>query len=168
MENRPPYMYRGARAMVVLHEQALQEFWGMWKTCKAAGVQLPRTDHPGYVSLEALLKHVLGCARHYLVWICEQLTLPDPCITTAPPPDVIEGEAEAYLEHLACHWRTPLADVEEERFNTPVYTAEWGMQYHIDGMLEHAVMHPILHRFQLQELREAHDTTAGMTAQEQT
>ena len=154
MEKFPPYEYRGARALVLLHDRYLREFWEIWKTSKASGVILPQTDHPGYVSLETLLKHVLGCARHYLVWICEQLELPDPEIRPAPTPDVIETEAEAYLDHLRDQWRTPLARIEEVRFDKPVYLSEWGMQYSIDSMLEHAVMHPILHRFQLQELLE--------------
>ena len=164
MGNFPSYTYRGARAMVRLHDQYLREFWDTWKTCKASGVMLPRTDHPGYVSLETLLKHVLGSARHYLIWICEQLELPDPHIHPAPTPDVIEAEAEGYLDHLHRQWRTPLAEIAEERFDTPTYLAEWGTPYSLDSMLEHAVMHPILHRFQLQELLEEYDKATKISA----
>ncbi len=152
MEKLANYQYRGARAMVLLHEQYLREFWETWKIAKAAGLVLPQTDHPGYASLETLLKHVLGCARHYLVWMCEQLELPDPEIRPAPTPDVIEAEAEDYLDHLRHQWRAPLSGIVEERFDKPLYTSQWDMQYSIDSMLEHAVMHPILHQFQLQEL----------------
>ena len=50
----------------------------------------------------------------------------------------------------------------QERFDNPVYLSEWGMQYSIDSMLEHAVMYPILHRFQLQELLKEQGKATGM------
>ncbi len=148
------YKYGAARTIVFLHGQYLEEFLAVWKKAQTSQITLPETEHPGYVSLEALLKHVLGSARHYMVWMCEQLDLPDPEIDPAPAPETIEAEAEAYLEHLARQWRTPLAEIEEERFDNPAYTSGWGMQYSIDSMLEHAVMHPILHRVELEELLE--------------
>ncbi len=152
MEKLANYQYRGARAMVILHEQYLRDFLDVWKKAKAFGLVLPETDHSAYVSLETLLKHVLECARHYLMWICEKLDLPDPAIRPEPLPDVIETEVESYLEHLLQQWQTPLAGIVEERFDAPEYRSRWDMLYSISSMLEHAVMHPILHRFQLEEL----------------
>jgi hypothetical protein len=35
------------------------------------------------------------------------------------------------------------------------HTTRWGATLSIDGMLEHAVLHPARHRFQLEELLEA-------------
>ena len=61
------------------------------------------------------------------------------------------AEAESHLEHLRERWRTSLADVEEERFDHPTHTSGWGVDYCVDAMLEHAVMHPMRHRFQLEE-----------------
>jgi uncharacterized damage-inducible protein DinB len=168
MNTLPVYKYGAARTMVFLHGQYLQEFLAIWKKAKGSEITLPETDHPGYVSLEMLLKHVLGGARHYLGWICEQLDLPDPEISPAPAPKVIEVEAEAYLEHLGRQWRTPLSEIAEERFDKPVYMSEWGMQYSIDSMLEHAVMHPILHRVELVELLEEQVSvkTSGIVGRE--
>ncbi len=154
MDKLTNYQYRAARATVILHEQYMREFLNSWRSAKAAEVVLPKSENPAYVSLEALLKHVLGCGRHYMVWICEMLELPDPEIKLPPEVDAIEAEAESYLEHLFQQWRTPLAEVSEERFYKPEYTSGWGFNYCIDAMLEHAVMHPILHRFQLEELME--------------
>jgi len=89
-----------------------------------------------------------------LIWICEKLELPNPEIEPVPPLDVIAVQADGYITHLIERWRTPLADVEEERFYKQEYVSNWGVRYCIDAMLEHAVMHPILHRVQLQELLE--------------
>ena len=42
-----------------------------------------------------------------------------------------------------------------ERLDTSEYPSEWQTLYSIDSMLEHAVMHPIRHTFQLEELMRA-------------
>jgi hypothetical protein len=148
------YHYRGARALVLLHEQHLLQFVDTWKKAKASGVFLPQTDDPNYESFDMLLRHVLRWARGYMNWICEKLELPDPDIKAVPEAEVIEAEVNDYLQHLLKQWRRPLIDVPEERFYKPEFTAPWKSDYCIDAMLEHAVMHPIRHDFQLRELME--------------
>ncbi len=155
MNTLPTYCYGAARTMVFLNGQYLQDCLAVWRRAKAANLVLPETDDPNYVSLEKLLAHVLGATRHYMVWMCENLELPDPQIKTAPALDVIEAEDQAYLAHLIDRWQLPLAEVEEERFNRPEYVSGWGVRYCVDAMLEHAVMHAILHRVQLEELLAA-------------
>jgi hypothetical protein len=95
---------------------------------------------------------VLGAAGGYMVWTCEMLTLPDPGIRTAPDADAIVREAEDYLDHVPERWRAPLQDVSNEQLETPEFPSQWQTRYCIDAMLEHAVMHPIRHAFQLDEL----------------
>jgi uncharacterized damage-inducible protein DinB len=148
------YLYRGARALVLLHGQAMRDFLPVWRSAKAAHVRLPSTQDPNYASLESLLKHSLKAARGYMTWLCEKLALPDPGIDPEPDVTHVEQEAESYIEHLLERWRLPLADVEEARFGT-IHTSRWGEDMSLEGMLEHAVMHPLRHRFQLEELMEA-------------
>ncbi len=155
METLSHYRYRGARALVLLHDQALREFVNTWKQAKRSEIKLPQTSDPNYASLETLLYHVLRAARGYMTWICEQLELPDPQIREAPAVEKIAAEVDQYLEHLLQQWRIPLASVERERFYRPEYPSRWNVKYCIDAMLEHAVMHPIRHRFQLRELLSA-------------
>ena len=154
MGTLPAYRYGSGRSLVILHGQYLRELFEVWRKAKASEIGLPETDDPSYVSLETLLGHVLGAARHYIRWMCEKLELPDPEIRKTPELDAIEDEAEGYLGHLIDRWRSPLADVEEKRFHRPEYPSAWRTRYCIDAMLEHAVVHPILHRVQLQELLE--------------
>lgn len=97
---------------------------------------------------------ILRAARNYMVWICKNLNLPDPQIEMAPEPDLIEMKADDYVSHLIEKWRLPLSEIPEEKFHTPCYTSNWGVEYCIDAMLEHAVMHPIRHEFQLNNLIE--------------
>jgi hypothetical protein len=146
------FNYGGAKALTLLHEKHMRAFLKTWQEAKAAGLELPETSDKDYASLETLLYHGLRAARGYMVWICKSLNLSDPEIKPAPDLSVIEKEAEAYLEHVLERWRLPLVDIEEKAFNVPTYTSNWGVDYCIDAMLEHAVMHPIRHEFQLKNL----------------
>ena len=76
------YKSRGARALVLLHEQHLRQCSEVWKQAKAANVKLPETDDENYQSLETLLQHILGAAGNYMVGICRNLGLTDPDIKT--------------------------------------------------------------------------------------
>ena len=152
MSSNLPYRSRAVRAMVLLHEEHLRRFVHTWRLALAASVSLPATDDPNYASLGALGRHVLGAAGGYMVWICEVLTLPDPGIRSAPEVGAVVRDADDYLEHVLERWRTPLQEVPDERLETPEYPSRWQTRYCIDSMLEHAVMHPIRHAFQLDEL----------------
>jgi hypothetical protein len=138
--------------MVLLHEEHLRRFVHTWKAALARSVILPPADHPAYASLGALGRHVLSAAGGYMVWMCEMLALPDPGISPAPNAADIVREADEYLEHVLERWRAPLRDVADDRLETPEYPSRWKTRYCIDAMLEHAVMHPIRHAFQLDEL----------------
>jgi uncharacterized damage-inducible protein DinB len=148
------YRYRGARALVLLHEKSMREFLPVWRKAKAAQLKLPATKDPSYASLETLLHHGFRASRGYMTWLCENLGLPDPGIDEAPEASRVEQEADRYLEHLLKRWRLPLAEVEEKRFEA-IHKTRWGEDMSLEGMLEHAVMHPLRHRFQLEELMEA-------------
>jgi len=150
----PGYRYRGARAMILMHEQAMQEFVETWRRAKAANLVLPKTEDPDCASLEAMLLHVLRAARNYMVWMCEKLKLPDPAINPPPPIEQIEAEADAFLAHVLDRWRVPLAVIDEETMSRPSYKSRWDMDYSIDTMLEHALVHPQRHRFQLEEMMQ--------------
>jgi len=146
------YRYRGARALVLLHEQHLREFVETWRRFQTSGLALPTTSDPAYRSNRHLLRHILEAARSYMVWMCEKLNLPDPEIRPAPSESEIEAQADEFLTHLLEKWRIPLAGLPEEVFDNPTYPSRWNVHYCIDAMLEHAVMHPIRHTFQLREL----------------
>jgi hypothetical protein len=151
MSDLAGYRHRGARALVLLHERELRNFLATFRRAQAWGVTLPETDDPDYASLEALLRHVLGAAGGYLKWAAKVLELPNPGVDKPPPVDAIDSEAEAYLEHVLDRWWSPLRDVPEKRFEE-VFPSNWGTHFSVEAMLEHAVVHPMRHSFQLEEL----------------
>lgn len=150
----PIFKYNGARSLIILQEKYLTEFVEIWLKAKENNITLPETDDKDYESLESLLIHVLGASGRYIIWICDKLNLPNPNIAEVPSKENIQTEAKNYLEYIFEIWRTPLTNIEEEKFNNPSFTSNWGPEYCIDGMLEHAVMHPIRHTFQLNKLIE--------------
>jgi hypothetical protein len=154
MSSNLQYRSRAVRAMVLLHEEHLRRFVHVWRLALASSVSLPPSDDPSYASLEALGRHVLSAAGGYMIWICEVLALPDPGVRSAPDESAIVRDAEDYMEHVLERWRAPLSEVPNEKLETPEYPTQWQTHYCIDSMLEHAVMHPIPHAFQLEELRK--------------
>ena len=135
-----------------MHERELRAFFPVWQRASDAGVALPKTEDPSYESLEALLRHVLRAARGYAIWMAEVLELEDPGIRATPAVDRIAGEAREYIEHVLERWRTVLSDVGADRMGGTAYTSRWNEPFTIDSMGEHAVMHPLRHAFQLEEL----------------
>jgi hypothetical protein len=147
----PPYRSRAVCALVLLHSEHLRRFLIVWKQARDASVELPASADPSYASLDTLLRHVFNAARGYMTWMCEVLELPDPEIQAAPEPRELSQDPDRYMEHVLERWRMPLVNVADERLETE-YQTRWKTLYCVDAMLEHAVMHPIRHAFQLEEL----------------
>jgi hypothetical protein len=81
------------------------------------------------------------------------LRLPDPGVRPAPDAIAIDRDADSYMEHVLERWGAEaLREISDEQLETPEYPSRWRTRYCIDSMLEHAVMHPIRHAFQLEEL----------------
>jgi hypothetical protein len=146
------YRSRAVRALVLLHDEHVRRFLIVWKQARASSVVLPTSEDPAYASLETLLRHVLSAARGYMIWMCEVLELTDPQIRMAPAATDLAADADSYMEHVLAQWRAPLLDVGDDRLESPEYPSRWQTRYCIDAMLEHAVMHPVRHAFQLEEL----------------
>ncbi|NNE09975.1 MAG: hypothetical protein HKN20_15550 [Gemmatimonadetes bacterium] len=147
----PAHEYSGARALIALHEHHMREFLATWREAKAKDIALPETNDPDYETLDALLLHVLTGPTHYMGWICKTMELPEPGFGEIPAIEVIEKEADSFLDDALAKWRTPLAELPGESFEFESEAA-WGPVYCVDAMLEHAVMHPIRHTFQLRNL----------------
>lgn len=151
----PNYKYRGARAMVLLHEKELNHLFDVWFIAKKNNIALPSTDDPDYESLDTLLVHIFRAARNYLTWIAEKLNWNEPVLPTLPPQEKLLTESKQFLNDLSNIWKETLKQLTEEDAEK-VFKSRWGVDYSIDAMLEHAVMHPIRHRFQIEEWFESH------------
>ncbi len=151
------YRYGGARALVALHEERLRSFLGVWREAKAQGLTLPPTEDPDYLDLDHLVHHVIECAASYLTWCCEVLEIEDPGLPAVPPAAELAGVLDPLVEELLDGWRaSPLRGVGQKEFYIPAFKSRWNVDYCVDAMLEHAVMHPVRHEHQMRRLLAEH------------
>jgi len=147
------YRSRAARALVRLQVDELRGLLVVWEEARRRELPLPPSDDPDYASLDALLLHALRSSRGYLNWICEFGERTAPRIEL--PKERIGEQAAGCLERLADAWETACADISvEEMDSAEVKKTRWQVPFALESMFEHAVVHPMRHRFQLQELMD--------------
>jgi uncharacterized damage-inducible protein DinB len=148
------------RSCVELHETELRRFCDVWETFRASGTALPETDDPSYQSVEHLGGHVLRAARNYLTWIGECVNRP----VTDVDPDTdavsIASKGRVFMDEVLAAWRRHLALLEDGELRPATRKSRWGEDYSIEQMLEHAVVHPMRHRIQLERLMSGEATVA--------
>ena len=147
------YKSRGVRALVVLQMIEMDRLFLVWKKAKRAGVKLPKTSDPAYENLDVLMRHPLRACRGYLTWLCEVLGRPDPKIPDPPEPEKVGSQGAAYLKLLGKAWEKHMAWMPGEVLDSlDVHNSRWGAPMTVEAMFEHALAHPMRHRFQLEEL----------------
>jgi uncharacterized damage-inducible protein DinB len=67
-------------------------------------------------------------------------------------PVSIAHKSRAFVDGVLEAWRRQLALLEDAELAPSVYQSRWGEDYNIEQMLEHAVVHPMRHRIQLERL----------------
>ena len=144
---------RGVRALVLLQMDEMDQLFKVWKKAKRLGVRLPATRDPAYQSIDLLMRHPLRSCRGYLTWLCEVLGRPDPRVPDPPEAEKVAAQGAAYLKVLAKAWEKQMAWMPGKVLDSfTVYTSRWGAPMTVEAMFEHAVAHPMRHRFQLEEL----------------
>ena len=143
------------RSCVELHERELGRFYEVWQAFCASGTPLPATDDPSYASPEHLGGHVFRAARNYLTWIGECVNRPVTDVDTDTDPVSIARKGRAFVDEVLAAWRRHLALLEDREMTPATRKSRWGEDYNIEQMLEHAVVHPIRHRIQLERLMSA-------------
>lgn len=144
---------RGVRAVVMLQMAEMRRLLVVWKKAKRLAVRLPASRDPAYRNLDQLMHHPLRACRGYLTWLCEVLDRPEPGVPDPPEPKEVAAAGAAYLKVLERAWHEKMAWLPNRVLDSPaVHTSRWGAPMTIEAMLEHALAHPMRHRFQLEEL----------------
>ena len=147
---------RAVRSLVELHEKELQGFVAIWKRFVASGKPLPEArGDADYESPERLVAHVQGSARGYLLWVWEMLEHPVEGLPLIRDASVIVPRLEAFMNETLDGWRRHLASLEDHQLAPKQYLSRWGEPHTIEQMLEHAVVHPMRHRIQLERILSA-------------
>ena len=140
------------RSCVELHEIELRRFCDVWERFRAAGIPLPQTDDPSYQSAEHLGGHVFRAARNYLTWIGEFVNRPVMDVDSDTEAASIARKGRVFMDEVLAAWRRHLALLEDQEMTPVSRKSRWGEDYNIEQMLEHAVVHPMRHRIQLERL----------------
>jgi hypothetical protein len=144
---------RAVRSLVELHEQELRAFVSTWRRFVASGKPMP--DGYGdadYEDPERLLAHVQAAARSYLLWIWEVLEQPVGGLPLIRDPGAIVPRLDSFVDETLEGWRRHLAPLADAQLSPQQYLSRWGEPHTIEQMLEHAVVHPMRHRIQLERL----------------
>jgi len=137
---------------VELHETELDRFYEVWQAFRASGTPLPKTDDPSYQSAEHLGGHVFRAARNYLTWIGEFVGRPVTDLDLDADAASIAGKGRVFVDEVLAGWRRHLALLEDRELAPATRKSRWGQDYCVEQMLEHAVVHPMRHRVQLERL----------------
>jgi len=140
------------RSCVELHETELNRFYDTWQAFRASSTPLPDTDDPSYQSADHLGGHVFQSARSYLTWIGECVKRPVTDLDVDTDLVSLARTGRAFVDAVLEAWRRQLALLEDAELAPSVYQSRWGEDYNIEQMLEHAVVHPMRHRIQLERL----------------
>lgn len=143
------------RSLVELHEVELSRFLDTWERFRKAGTALPATDDPAYRSPLHLGGHVLRAARSYLTWIGDSVGRPVADVDLDNDFVRVATKGRAFMDQTLAGWRRHLASLEDSDLSPATFTSRWGEPYTIEQMLEHAVVHPMRHRIQLERLMAA-------------
>jgi hypothetical protein len=148
----PVFKSNAVRSCVDLHETELNRFYDTWQAFRASGTPLPETEDPSYESADHLGGHVFQSARSYLTWIGECVKRPVTDLDVDTDPVSLARKGRAFVEAVLAAWRGHLALLEDAELAPVTYKSRWGEDYNIEQMLEHAVVHPMRHRIQLERL----------------
>lgn len=140
------------RGCVELHEIELNRFYETWQRFRASGTPLPQTDDPSYQSADHLGGHVIRAARGYLTWIGECVKRPVAGLDPDTDPASIARKGRPFVDAVLEAWKRELAPLDGAELAQGTYKSRWGQDYNIEQMLEHAVVHPMRHRIQLERL----------------
>lgn len=147
------YRSRAVRSLAELQERELRDFVATWRRFAASGKPLPEANgDPDYESPERLVAHVQASARSYLLWIREVLEQPIEGLPLVRDATVIVPRLDAFMEETLAGWREHLAPLGDEQLSPRAYLSRWGEPHTIEQMLEHAVVHPMRHRIQLERI----------------
>jgi len=111
----------------------------------------PVTADPDCRSVQTILSHVISSGYGYATYIRDALEIKTarPKIPLLPKAKAIGGLDEMFgysLETFEGRW-----DMDEEKMLTTVFKTHWS-EYDIESMLEHAIVHILRHRRQIEKL----------------
>ena len=153
---------RAVRSLVELHEKEVQSFLKVWARFVAADAAVPEAHgDESYENRERLAGHVLMAARGYLTRIGEWVGRPVGDVDASQDPYDIVARAPEFADAVLAAYRRHLAEVTDQELEPQVHKTRWGDLMSVENLLEHAVVHPMRHRIQLERILEGSEALKG-------
>ncbi len=147
------YRSRAVRSLVELHEREMRSFLQVWRDFEASGLPVPEAHgDASYASRETLGAHVLMAARGYLTRIGEWVGRPVADVDPGTDAVAIHARMAAFADEVLAAYPRHLAAVTDDELDQQVHRTRWGELMSVEMLLEHAVVHPMRHRIQLERL----------------
>src|SRR5262245_26475791 len=157
-EDTMEFRSRAVRSLVELHEKELRSFFEVWTRFVAADLAMPEAHgDESYENRERLGGHVLMAARGYLTRIGEWVGRPVSDVDDSKDPYEIVGRAAAFTDGVLAAYRRHLAEITDLELEPQVHRTRWGDLMSVENLLEHAVVHPMRHRIQLERILEGRE-----------
>ncbi|NNE98641.1 MAG: DinB family protein [Pyrinomonadaceae bacterium] len=104
-------------------------------------------------SIETIMNHVVRAGKHYIRYIRESLSMEaSPVESSKFAKDDIAVELDKVIAETEAVFLGRWDEINEKM--TSVYiNSGWGVRYNIDQMLEHAVVHILRHRRQIEKFK---------------
>jgi uncharacterized damage-inducible protein DinB len=146
---------RAVRSLVELHEVEMRSFLQTWRRFVAADLPMPEAHgDQSYENRERLAGHVLMAARGYLTRIGEWVGRPVTDVDGSQDPYEIVARASEFADEVLAAYRRHLAEITNEELEPQSHRTRWGELMSVENLLEHAVVHPMRHRIQLERILE--------------
>jgi uncharacterized damage-inducible protein DinB len=153
------FQSRAVRSLVELHEKEMRSFLEVWKRFVAANLPMPDAHgDPDYENREKLAGHVLMAARGYLRRIGIWLDRAPSGLDDSEDANEIAARAPQFLDNVLAAYRRHLAGVTHEEMEAYIHHTRGGQLMNVELLLEHAVVHPMRHRIQLERMLEGKAT----------
>ena len=151
------FQSRAVASLVELHERELRAFLATWRRFAAADLPMPEANgDEDYESRERLAGHVLLAARGYLTRIGEWVGRPVDDVDATTDKHEVMTRAEEFVDGVLAAWRRHLPAITPAELE-PDHKTRWGATMSVETLLEHAVVHPMRHRIQLERILEGGD-----------
>jgi uncharacterized damage-inducible protein DinB len=153
---------RAVRSLVELHEREMRSFQQVWQRYVAADLPMPEAHgDETYASRDTLAGHVLMAARGYLTRIGEWVGRPVTDVDDTKDPAQVVARAAEFADQVLAAYRRHLAEITTEELEPQVHRTRWGELMSVENLLEHAVVHPMRHRIQLERMLEESQAPRG-------
>ena len=147
---------RAVRSLVELHEREMKSFLEVWERYVAADLPMPEAHgDESYENRERLLGHVLMASRGYLTRIGEWVQRPADDVDASKDPYEVVGRSGAFADEILAAYRRHLVEITNQELEQQIHRTRWGELMSVENLLEHAVVHPMRHRIQLERILEA-------------